>query len=283
MYSSTKQKKKHLIRTSLALALPMATPAHAYLITSAGPTIFNSSASVTDTKQSPGASNNNGAAIGSNIAVHQFDPTLGVLVRATQKLDSSRTMTVTGSGTGNGTATGTGATGTAKFEAPGVSANYGAVNAPNGSCSANPACNYTSASSAKATNGSYAVAGANLDDYVGNGSVMASLSAPTLSVVSNGTKSSTQATATENWSGSLTTQYEYLLHALPSFDGNQSIGMLSLDFGNVIQNAIIDPLTFSIFNIGDVNRVALDLDLISASGSTAALSTDVQFFQNLIQ
>lgn len=275
--------KSMALSALILLVLPVSRPAQAQLILSSGPYAFSGSAGVTDTKQTTGATTNNGASMGANTVINQFNPALGVLVGTTHQLSSSRTMTISGSGTGGtGTATGS-ATGNTRLVTPGMSASFGSVSSPNGSCSSTTtSCSYPAVSTTVATNGSYGVAITALDAYVGTGTVTASRNAPNLSVTSGGTKPTTQATATESWSGTLTTRYDYLLHAVPTFDGNLPTSVLMLNFGDVWQHDAVNPLLFSIFNLSDPDRVSLDLDMITGSGDTAVLSTDIGTFMNLM-
>lgn len=275
-------KKLMVISTLALLALQAATPAQAVLILINGPYVFSGSASVTDTNATTGATTNNGASMGSNVLIPQFDAAQGVLISASYQLSSSRTVTLSGNGSGSGTATGSSASATAKLAAPGMSVTLGTVTSPNASCSSTSPCSYSSSSAVVASNGSYGVASSSLDSYVGGGTVTASRSAPTLSVTSGGTKPSTSATATESWSGTLSTSYSYMLHAAPSFDGGLFSSVLTLDFGSVMLNSTVDPLLFSIFNLIDPNRVALDLDAIVGSGDIATLTTDISPFMNLM-
>ncbi len=266
------------------LALQVSAPAQAGLIVTNGPYAFSGSASVTDTKATQGATTNNGAALGANMLIPQFDAALGVLTGVTHQITSTRTITLAGNGAGgagSGTATGNGASATANLAAPGVSATFGTLSSPNANCSSVAPCSYSSTSVAAPANGSPVVSAGSLNAYVGGGTVSATRIAPTLSVTSGGTKPSTTATATQNWSGTLTTSYSYLLHAAPSFDGTQPSSIFELDFGDMMLGASADPLLFSIFNLADANRVALNLDNVAGSGDTAILTTDISAFMNL--
>jgi hypothetical protein len=264
-------------------ALQVAAPAQAGLILSNAPYAFAGSASVTDTKATPGATTNPAASMGSSLAIAQFDPTLGVLTGVAHQIASTRKLELQGGGsggTGVGSATGT-ASATASLVAPGLSAGFGSLTAPTASCSSASACTYGYASADTAANGSYAVGVSHLNDYVGGATVSATRSAPTLSATSNGTKATTTATATQSWIGTLTTSYSYLLHAAPSFDDLASSSVFTLDFGDVLLGADVSPLLFRISNLASLQRVALDLDAVDGSGDTSVLSTDISAFMNL--
>jgi hypothetical protein len=269
---------------SLAMwALQVAAPAQAGLILSNGPYAFAGSASVTDTKATPGASTHPGATMGDSISIAPFDPALGVLTGVSHQIASTRKLELQGGGAGGasvGSATGT-ASATASLVAPGLSAGFGSVTAPTASCSSAAACTYGYTSADTAANGTYAVGISHLNDYVGSAPVSATRTAPTLSATSNGSKAATTATATQSWIGTLTTSYSYLLHAAPSFDGLVSSPVLTLDFGDVLLGADTSPLLFRIANLASLQRVALDLDGVEGSGDTSVLSTDISAFMNL--
>jgi hypothetical protein len=281
----TQTNKLIAIGTVALLALQVSTPAQAALIVTNGPLVFSGSASVTDTKATSGATLNNGASLGANILIPQFDATLGVLTGVTQQVTSTRNVIVAGNGTGGtGTSTATGsASATANLGAPGVSATFGTITvaSQNANCSSYSPCTYSSSSASVVSNGSYGVAAGNLSAYVGSGTVSAIRTAPSLTVTSGGTKASTTATATENWNGSVTTSYSYLLHAAPSFNDILQTTLFSLDFGDVMLGSSVDPLLFRISNLADSNRAALDLDTISYSGDTSILTTDISSFTDL--
>ncbi|MEQ1621420.1 MAG: hypothetical protein ABL919_08440 [Methylococcales bacterium] len=66
----------------------------------------------------------------------------------------------------------------------------------------------------------------------------ATLTLPSLSVTDTlstnaGQASGSSATYSVNWAGNLQAKYNYLIHALASFDGNSASSALTLDFGNV--------------------------------------------------
>lgn len=279
---SINTKKLMIIGALALLAAQPFTSAQADLIQTYGPYDFSSSASVTDTNTVNGATTNNGASMGGDILITQFNASQGVLMSASHQLSSSRTTTLAGNGvTGTGTAT-VAAVANAKLVAPGMSATFGTVlPSPTPSCTSSSPCSYSSTATTT-NNGSYSVALSSLNDYVGGGMVSASRIAPTLSVTSGGTKTSTSATATQSWSGTLTTSYNYLLHAAPSFNGSLANSVFTLDFGNVILNSTVNPLLFNIFNMADPNRVALDLDTIVGSGDTTILSTEMSSFMGLM-
>jgi hypothetical protein len=251
---------------------------------------FSNTAGVTDLSGG-GSTSNNGASLGSS-QINQFDSTLGVLTGAAININSTRTQNIQvnstdGPNNGNNsqvTAEGTGSS-NASFSAPGTSGTAATMNA-SGSCTGHrlEACTGAQTTSSAATNLSGAVNGASLDSYVGSGTVALDRVASLLSA----TQSGPHFTGTEStqygvtWAGSINAIYGYLLHAAPSFDGNNAVLSLDLDFGNVYQGNSAS-LGFSIFNLANPDRVGLDLDGISGSGNTTALFTDLAQFADLAQ
>ncbi len=287
--------------TSIALLLGFSTISQAALTNTTGPVSFSGSASVTATGgQVASATNSNNNAAIANVAVGQFGAASGVLTGVDLQLSSNRTQTINGIGNKNNgpgrTVNGSG-TSNALLSAAGISANFapnltqaGAgcslAHGPTGavSCSWGP-----NTSAATATNTTVGADSQNLNDYAGSGSVNASLSLPTLSATT--TMSATQgqagsgssATYKVDWSGNLQANYTYLLHSAGSFDGNSAQNTLTLDFGTVAQNSSPASLAFSVFNLADANRIGLDLDGFTSTGSSSAFTTNLATFADLQQ
>lgn len=75
--------------------------------------------------------------------------------------------------------------------------------------------------------------------------------------------------------------YNYMEHAVASFNGNSTVTSLDIDFGTIVLGNLINPISFDIFNLVGVNGVALDLTNIASSGDTAALFTNLGLFSDL--
>lgn len=285
--------------TAIAALLSISGISQAALTTSSGAVGFNGSASVTaiGTSVLSATNTNNGAAV-ANVAIGQFDAATGVLIGADLNLTSNRTQTISGTGYKNNgagkTMSGSG-TSTAGLAAAGINMNLApAISQSGGSCSlAQGRTGYISCdwgpntSNASATNATGSVDSSNLNDYVGGGSVDASLSLSTLSATTTqsstmGQTSGSTTTYTVGWSGDLQANYSYLQHALASFDGSAESNSLTLDFGNIVQNSTAS-LNFGLFNLANADRIGLDLDSVSASGDTSVFNTDLASFANLAQ
>jgi hypothetical protein len=300
------------MRTAIHLAVSAALigasgASQATLIDSSGPVAFNGSASVTASQSYPNTpggtgplsvTNTNNGATAASVSLGQFNAATGVLTGVDLALVSNRVQTLNGSGyKGNGaakTASGSGLS-TAELSAAGTSLTFTpAINLAGGACSlaaggtGSISCTWgPTTSSPVATNGSAAVDQANLDSYVGAGSVTASLRTPTLSVTdtqstNQGQASGSSATYTLGWTGTVAANYTYLLHAAPSFDGASAQNSLTLDFGSVALGSSA-TLSFDLFNLADPNRVGLDLDSVTGSGDTAILNTNLASFLGLVQ
>lgn len=289
--------KLHLLPLPLAL-LGVAGLAQAELVTASGAAAFNGSASVTATASSVASAT--ASLSGTPVAtggVSQFDASNGVLTGASIALDSSRAQTLSGVGNkSNGPgrdANGSG-TSTALLEAPGASTSFSApITATGTGCSlamgpTGPiSCSWGPVQvGGVATQSTATVDSASLNAYVGSGTTNVALSLPNLQATSTlsrtqGQASSAISTYTVGWSGNVQASYSYLLHAAPSFDAQAQMSALTLDFGTVAQGSSVGPLSFMIYNHPDAQRVGLDLDSFSLSGSTGAFSTDLAGFSNL--
>lgn len=270
------------------------------LTVSSGSVSFTGSASVSANAHNAltATITNNGASV-ANVAMGQFNAATGVLTGADIQLSSSRTQTIDGSGYKNNgapkTASGSG-TANAALNASGVSATFSTLTQAGGSCNlaggptGNITCGWAPVtSSAEATNTTASVNDTNLNDYVGDSTVNAALSLPSLSATSTITnlagpnnKGSTTNYSVQ-WEGDLQVNYSYLLHADASFDASASQNSLTLNFGTVLQNSAAPTLDFSIFNLADINRTGLDLDGFSGSGDTGIFNTGLVGFADLAQ
>ena len=285
--------------TVTAALLGVSGISHAALTTTVGPVDFNGSASVTATANSAltATANNNNATV-ANVLLGQFDTSLGVLTGANLSLNSSRIQALSGSGAktmGPGrTANGSGLS-TAALDAPGVSSTFTPAMTQSGTgCSlamghSSSSCSWDAGTSAEvATNSTTSVSSADLNSYVGDSSINATLTLPSLAATSTlsrtqGGASSSTSTYSVDWSGSVKADYTYLLHAAPSFASASTQSSLSLDFGTVLQNSSVAPLAFSLYNLADPNRNGVNLDSFASSGDSAKLTTDLAIFTNLLQ
>jgi len=276
------------IRITLAAALWVlsGSPAHAYLVYETPTVGFSDTASVTDTQGGATSTSNDNASLGSS-ELEQFNASLGVLTGVTLNLESTLTPSLTvastaqGGSTGTVTSNGTGS-GTAAITAPGASYTVSGDMSVSGSCSGQrkDACSHTTTGTVVDANQNLAVS-SSLDSYVGTGTVTVERTAPTLGASQvNNAFSGTDTTQYDlKWTGNLSASYTYLLHAAPSFDGTSPVDSLTLDFGTVSQNSDAGQLGFSIFNLADPNRTALDL--LGWSGATGALDSGLSLFSDL--
>lgn len=287
--------------TAITVLLGVSGISQAALTSTSGPVSFSGSASVTATGgQVASATNSNNGATIASVALGQFDASNGVLTGVDLQLNSNRTQTINGFGNKNNgpgrTVNGSGSS-SALLSGAGVSASFAPnltqagtgcalAHGPTGPVNCTWGPNTAAAAMTDTTVGADE---ANLNDYVGGGSVNASLSLPTLSATT--TMSSTagqagsgsKATYKVDWSGSLQANYSYLLHALASFDGSSASNSLTLDFGTVAQNSSSPALSFSLFNKANVDRIGLDLDSVIGSGDTSSFSTDLSAVTGLAQ
>jgi hypothetical protein len=255
--------------------------AHAQYITLTGSTTLLSGAnrSVTDTNADgiPATVTQSGT-----LAISQFDPTLGVLIRVDAKL------TPTGA---NGPYLRAGNTGSSRGIAS-VSASWtggglaasGTLNSVTKTSNSVATDNTWNALTQTLTNPS------NLNSWVGSGNITTNFSTTLAANRTNSTGNGLIASISTTPGNTLTDlnanydiQYSYYLHAAPSFDGTTSVLDLTLDFGTVQQGSTVAPLYFSIFNLASTDRVALDLDSILGSGDITKLTTDLATFTALTQ
>lgn len=284
--------------TTIATLLGASSLSHAELTTNSGSENFSGSASVSASSTSQlSASNANNNASVAIVSLGQFDSSLGVLTGVELQLDSTRTQTLDGAGYKNNgpqrTAGGNG-TSTAAISVSGVSTVFSPAISQTGSgcglaggMTGYISCNWAPETSSETTNANTTVASTQLNDYVGNGTVDASLILPTLEASATLTETrGQQSGSTVNysvaWDGSLQAIYSYLLHAAPSFDAGSMATSLTLDFGTIQQYSVAS-LNFDLFNMADSNRTGLDLDSFSGTGDTEFFSTNLSQFSNLEQ
>jgi hypothetical protein len=244
------------------------------------------------------ATSNNNGATAANVALGQFNAALGVLTGVDLQLTSNRQQVIDGAGYKNNgpgrDASGKGSS-TAAMIAIGAAANFStAISQTGGSCAlAHGPTGFTecswgpNSSAAETTNATASVDSSNLDDYVGNGSVNAALTLPSLEATTtlSRTQGQTSGSTTNysvEWAGDLQANYSYLLHAAASFDGSSVSNVLTLDFGTITQNSAAS-LNFALFNLANADRIGLDLDSVIGSGDTSAFDSGLSAFADLAQ
>lgn len=272
----------------------------AALNSSSGAIAFSGSStlSASSTSQASVSASNNNAAI-ATVGLGQFDAATGVLLGADISLTSNRNQSLVGTGYKNNgpgrDANGSGNS-TASLSAPGANVGFtSAISLAGSGCSlAMGPTGYISCgwgpsnAPATPTNANTSVDSANLNDYVGGGSTNASLQLPSMGATTTlsrtqGQTSGSTTTYTVNWEGSIQADYSYLLHADGSFNAANDQNSLTLDFGTVLQNSASPTLSFSIFNLANADRNALDLDSVTGSGDTAGFNSGLSNFLNLAQ
>ena len=284
---------------AVAVLLGVSGISQAALTMTSGPVSFNGTAAVSASGTSKtSVSNNNNEAGLANVALGQFNAAAGVLMGVDLQLASSRQQVIDGYGykyngpgrdaSGNGSST-------AAMTAIGAAANFStAISLAGGSCSlAQGPTGFTECSwgpnsaSAVTTNATASVDNSSLNDYVGSGTVDASLSLPSLQATTtlSRTQGQTSGSTTHysvEWAGDMQANYSYLQHALASFDGSSVSNVLTLDFGAVTQNSAA-ALNFSLFNLANAERIGLDLDSVNGSGDISAFDTGLSAFTDLAQ
>lgn len=111
--------------------------------------------------------------------------------------------------------------------------------------------------------------------------IMASISA-TADCQSNATSCSYKNTVSFGTISS-TFNFEYLLHAAPSFSADGSVTTLNLDLGEITQGSAAGSVAFSLFNFATdaANTIGLDLDSVTGTGNTGVLTTNLGQFDDL--
>lgn len=263
-----------------ALGILVALPAaHAAAVVGT-PAAFSVSTEVMDQEGGTSTTRTN-LALGS-VNLQRFDSSLGVLTGATVRVTGQRTQAVAISAQGNAFAkstTGSGSS-TARVEAPGTAITFGQISAT-GSCTAARNCASITEAPATATTASVNVAAAQLGSWAGPGEVNLSLWAPLLTAtqLTNSFTGVERTTYGLQWTGAVSVDYSYLLHALPSFDGGRQTEW-EIDFGTQLLGAAAGPRAFRLFN-GSGDRLSLDLDDIVGDGDTSILQTDLTRFADL--
>jgi hypothetical protein len=276
--------RQQLVRVVAVVAINLgvfAADLQAVPLTTSQTANFSNNTNVIDTKSSPGGTTRIDASLGSS-TFNRFDGSLGVLTGAITSLDSTLTSSGNGSGSGGGpatTATGNGS-GSARLNVPGASALFAAPVA-SGQCSGMGSCSYAATGGSVAAGDSLSAPEGSLSGYFGPGTFNSTRTAPTLSAQSAGTKGNTSFTYQLGWSGSITTVFEYLLHANPSFDAVNDLDTFTIDFGTILQGSSPAALPFILHNLGNDSTTALDLDLILNAGDVGAFSNDLAPFSDL--
>lgn len=273
-----------------ALGTVVAAPVGALTVsTSPPPSNFSISGSATDSETTGSSS----ATLSGTTTIGEFDSTLGVLTGATINVTSTRTQTVSvtaassKSSTTELTTSGSGSS-TASISAAGVSGTFTSIAPATASCTGKDSqgCKGSVSSGDVATDGTFAVAGASLNSYVGTGTETITFSSTVTATQGTGTFTGAETTTTGlTWNttgkgGEVSATYTYLLHADPSFDASSKVLTLNLDFGTLYLGEDAAAQTFSIFNpAGD--RVGLDLDSFTPSGDSSFFTTDLTAFSGL--
>ncbi|MDO9160963.1 MAG: hypothetical protein Q8N35_08095 [Methylococcaceae bacterium] len=294
-----KHYKKLFQLTATATLLGISGIGQAALTQTNTSTTFNLTKAQADTNLTTTAtSSTNSTLSGTTPTLDQFNAATGVLTGVTLQLNSTRTATVSGTAsktmgparTANFNAT-VPASGGSTFAASGITTQTFGTIAANTSCSLSmgmgSSCTPTTGTSGAQTTNTTAqsVAAGSLNNYVGSSNVSGINLGSNLSSNISGTStlSAGSANAALTWTGSVTANYTYLLHADASFNGNSDLNSLTLDFGTVFQNSAATNLTFSIFNLADSNRISLDLDSVVGSGNTSVFNDGLASFLSLAQ
>jgi len=140
--------------------------------------------------------------------------------------------------------------------------------------------------------------GINLNNWVGTGSINSTINttitanrtdggsniALTAAISTSGANvNGSSTTSITNLSASYSVVYNYLEHAVASFDSSSAVTSLDIDFGTLVLGGSISSIGFDIFNLVGANGVALDLTNITSSGDIAAFGTDLGLFSDLAQ
>jgi hypothetical protein len=233
---------------------------------------FQGAVSVSDTNALAGATTSTHAAFPS-LTVTQYN---GPDILTGVQLQLNATRTPSGSVTGSGgtlpkSASGTGSS-TGQISMPGAGQTFSTITVSK-SCTTTTGTSHCSASvtgTAQHINQTFHLT-TGLASYYGPGAFTVTRTAPSLTATASGTFNTVSFTYQEDWTGMLTTTYEYIKHANASFDGTSDVDELELNFGTVFQNSTAQQ-SVSIFNLPDPagTTAGLTLDRISASGDTPA-------------
>ncbi|TXI24273.1 MAG: PEP-CTERM sorting domain-containing protein [Nitrosomonas sp.] len=287
-------KSMRLISYAL-VGLVASTPAQALFInatvTGGTPIVTNGNRTVSDNNISTSVSVSKTQA--TNATISQFDASQGVLVGVTTTLTAGNNTTYLRAD-GINAARGSASVDASWTGSGGLNAS-GNLNSVNKTANADSSDNSWNALSQTITNG------ANLNSWVGAGNLIStinttitanrisgggsiSLVAGISSVSGNATTaaSNTATPSQTNLTAAYSVVYNYLEHAVASFDGGSTLTSLDIDFGTIVLGDLVNSISFDIFNLVGVNGVALDLTSISSSGDTAAFMTDLGFFSDLV-
>lgn len=275
---------KNLVQALAMAGIAMAaSTAHAELMTAAATFSLGTSATASVSDDEGGtATDKNGASLGS-ATVSQFNSNTGVLTGVTVSLTATQTQSTQVSSTAATStksnddviSSGTGSS-SVQISIADYSKTFDPLTVAD-TCAGKlkGACSDGASSKSQDTKITAETINTSLNSYVGGGSTAISFSAPTLTAsqkdnVFSGTETTT---STVTWTGSGSIVYDYLLHAAGSF-GSTLQPTYTIDFGTVYQNATDPTQSFSVFNLAAANRTGLDLDSVSGTGSTSALTTN---------
>jgi hypothetical protein len=273
------------LKTAILVACSISSASCFAGIVSVNPVVISGEAKVKDFEG--GAATTSNAANMGVYHVSSFDPSVGVLTGVKVNVASSRTQSIQVSSTSvagaNTTVSskGTG-TSTAKIMAPGINHQFASVST-DGECTGKR--NASCSGSIRKTDTDTAFSGSStaLNAYAEPGTVRFDLSLPSLQASQNSNvflgNESTQYIL--SWKGELSVIYEYLQHALPSFNNQVETSVLTLDFGKLKQYSANPYLGFNIFNLGGNDRISLDLDSVDGSGDTDKLTTNLASFYDM--
>lgn len=272
---------------SLPLALAITSAEAAPLIVGynsyAGSTVVGSVTDRTENGTREISTKNPGA-----VAVRQFDTNIGVLVGVNITAQSHFSDRSRVSGTSNAPFVTSTVRGSTRSEHSlrtadgliGRGANSGNVSCDDSPSTAAPSC---PASTTGTYSSTYNVAGRNLSLFTGTGAFevyrSVDMSANLTSVSGYGSGAVDLETTWTSLSVAVT--YSYLQHANASFGTGPDTNELVLDFGDVIQNSVIDGISFSLGNLGNSATTGLDLDGIAGSGDSSVLTTNLGTFKDL--
>lgn len=282
------------------------TIAHATLLDTTKTVSFDVNNTASDTLGARTASTNGSTSSTANTnmdsqskaAIALFDKNKGVLTGATVNLTSKykQTTSVT---VGNG---GTNSNDSGTYTASGKGSSSISLGIPTGVTGASASqsniqdgCSFTGkiktgcndGVSSQEVNNNTTVGSDSLNAYVGDGtgSFLAKLLAVSNTAETTSNQFATEATTTStiNWKGDLSATYSYLLHASQSFDGKSSVTSLTLDFGDVYLNDVVQAKDFSIANLADKDRVGLKLTGVAETDTNNVFGTSLALFDNLVQ
>nr|HNH52885.1 hypothetical protein [Nitrosomonas sp.] len=224
-----------------------------------------------------------------NATISQFDASQGVLVGVTTTLTAGNNTTYLRADGANA-ARGSASVDTSWTGSGGLNTS-GNLNSVSKSGNTDGADNSWNALSQTISNG------ANLNSWIGAGNLISTINTTInsnridggsnialIADISSSGANINGATAPSiiDLSAAYSVTYNYMEHAVASFDGSSTLTSLDIDFGTIVLGDLVNSISFDIFNLAGVNGVALDLTSISPSGDTATFVTDLGFFSDLI-